>query len=68
MTLKINTLPTHWQTADAELIIDFLDALRDVLCQAYGEDIAEMHRSEASANPLQIDDIGDTAFDDEIEF
>ena len=54
--------------ADAELIVDFLDALRDVLCQAYGEDIAEMHRSEASANPLQIDDIGDTAFDDEIEF
>ncbi|MBV1876713.1 MAG: hypothetical protein KUG79_03625 [Pseudomonadales bacterium] len=68
MPFKINHLQTHWHAADAELIIDFLDELRDVLCQAYGEDIAELHRSEAASNPVQIDESGDPAFDDQIEF
>ena len=68
MSLKIHRLRTHWQAADAELIIDFLDELRDLLCETYGEDIAEMHRAEARASPAVLDELGATDFDDEIEF
>lgn len=43
MPFKINPTQAGWHAADVELIIDFLDELRVVLCQAYGEDIAKPH-------------------------
>lgn len=44
MTMKVTRLTTHWTIEEAATAIDFLDALRDALCETYGEQIAQMHR------------------------
>ena len=39
------TYPTpHWSAEDAEMIIQFLDDLKDALCNTYGPEIVEQHR------------------------
>jgi len=45
MTMKLPLLTTHWDADDAQMVIAFLDELRDVLCTTYGEQIAENQRA-----------------------
>jgi hypothetical protein len=52
MTMKFTQLITRWDAGDAQLVISFLDELRDVLCTTYGEDIIKLHRQESESNKL----------------
>jgi len=47
--MKLTQLTTHWDAADAECVITFLDELREVLITAYGDEIAQMLK-QARAN------------------
>ena len=42
MTRRIHPLSTHLQPEEALTLIEFLDLLRDVLMQAYGDDITQL--------------------------
>ena len=60
MTMKYTQLKTHWQTEDAEMILAFLDDLRDLVWSAYGEQITDEHRREAEQlYPQQPSDLSD---------
>ena len=58
MSMRIHKLATHLGPEDAFTLIEFLDQLRDVLIQAYGDDIGVMLR-QASAPPPSIEIDGD---------
>ncbi len=65
MTMNVTHLRTYWTTDEAATAIDFLDNLRDVLWETYGEQIIQMHRE---AHDEQIREInqGEFMFDDDI--
>ncbi len=44
MSMKIMKLPACRDAADAQLMISFLDDLRGLLVETYGDEIIEMHR------------------------
>ena len=53
MTMKITRLTTHWQAEQADTVIRFLDEIRTLLCETYGDQISEMHRREAELQAQQ---------------
>ncbi len=61
MSMKLTRITTHWDAADADCVIAFLDQLRDVLITAYGNDIVVMHRAimENQTDQQQSFDFGD---------
>lgn len=63
MSMKLSQIRTHWTADEAYLVISFLDELRDLVWESYGEEIiaAEQARVEASRQT-------DLVFDDDIEF
>ena len=66
MTMNTIRLRTYWNADDAHLVISFLDELRDLLWESYGDEIIAMHQSlaeDAARNNGQTD-----LFDDKIEF
>jgi hypothetical protein len=63
MTMRINRLVTHLRPADAYTLIEFLDQLREVLMDTYGDEIIAMLQ-EAS---LQVAPQPEPA-DDDVEF
>ena len=66
MTMKTLRLRTYWDADDAHLVISFLDELRDLLWDSYGDEIIATHQNLADAaaqNDRQTD-----LFDDKIEF
>lgn len=67
MTLKITPIRTHWEAEEAWTVIEFLDELRDLLWQTYGDQITDMLR-EAAVPQLKNTDQGELEFDDEISF
>jgi len=67
MTMKVTRLTTYWTLAEAATAIDFLDILRDVLWETYGEQITRMHR-EAYDNGIQDINQCELGFDDDIPF
>jgi hypothetical protein len=67
MPMKIMKLPTYWEPDDAQLIISFLDDLRDLLVDTYGDEIIEMHRR-MSQNNTSDDGQTELPFNDPIEF
>ncbi|MBI1889495.1 MAG: hypothetical protein HYS18_02485 [Burkholderiales bacterium] len=42
MSMRVNTIVTHLRAEDALTLIEFLDQVREVLAQTYGEDIRAM--------------------------
>ncbi len=46
MTMKVTRLTTYWSVAEAAVVIDFLDVLREALWETYGEEIITMHRED----------------------
>lgn len=67
MPMKIMKLPVYWDAADAELVISFLDDLRDLLVDTYGDEIIDMHQRMAENKVL---DEGQTKlpFSDPVDF
>jgi hypothetical protein len=67
MSMKIMKLPAYWDAADADLVISFLDDLRDLLVDTYGDEIIDMHRRMAESSALNEDQI-ELPFNDPLEF
>ena len=67
MSMKVMKLPAYWDAADAQLIINFIDELRDLLVDTYSDEIVDMHRRLLQNNTL---DEGQTElpFNDPVEF
>jgi hypothetical protein len=59
MSTRIHTLATHLRPDEAFTLIEFLDQLRDVLMDTYGDDIGVMLR-QASAPPTSTGGDGDS--------
>lgn len=71
MTMRFSPLITHWEPETAYEIIQFLDQLRDALCENYGEAIAQSQREYGQQFNHGIDDIEgqlELEFDDRIPF
>ena len=67
MSMKIMKLPAYWDAADAQLIISFIDDLRELLVATYGDEIVDMHRRSVQSDTLDEDQT-DLPFNDPIEF
>jgi hypothetical protein len=67
MSMNVIKLTVCWDAADAQLIISFIDELRDLLVDTYGDEIVDMHRRLVQNNTL---DEGQTElpFNDPVEF
>jgi len=66
MSMKVIKLTVYWDAADAQLIISFIDELRDLLVDTYGDEIVEMHRQLVQDNTLDEDQT-DLPFNDPVE-
>jgi hypothetical protein len=67
MSMKVIKLTVYWDAADAQLIISFIDELRELLVDTYGDEIVEMHRQLVQNNTLDEGQT-DLPFNDPIEF
>ena len=67
MSMKVIKLTVYWDAADAQLIISFIDELRDLLVDTYGDEIVEMHRQLVQNNTLDEGQT-DLQFSDPVEF
>ena len=63
--MKILKITTHWTPEEAEAVYQFLDDLKIVLWQNYGEDIVQMHKT---IHNEQQAGHGKSSFNDEIPF
>lgn len=68
MTMKITRLQSHWNTAEAWTVIEFLDGLRGALWEDYGEQITEMCRQAATTQRAQNTDQYEIQFEDDEPF
>lgn len=59
--MRVNRIVTHLRAEDAYTLVEFLDQLREVLMQTYGDDITAMLK-EASQHDTQDDYVDDGAF------
>jgi len=67
MSMKVIKLTVYWDAADAQLVISFIDELRDLLVDTYGDEIVDMHRQLAQDNTLDEGQT-DLPFNDPVEF
>lgn len=51
MSMRINTLVTHLRAEDALTLIEFLDQLRELLIQTYGDEIKTLLQDASSSTP-----------------
>lgn len=65
MSMNVTRLRTYWTTEEAATVVDFLDNLRDILWESYGEQIAQMQR-EASEEQIPDRDQAQFLFDDDL--
>jgi len=57
MTMRVNRIVTHLRAEDAYTLIEFLEQLREVLIQTYGDDIATMlHETSQRDSPVDYED------------
>lgn len=68
MTMRFSQLITHWEPETAYEIIQFLDQLRDALCENYGEAIAQRQREYAQQFNQENKEQFELEFDDRIPF
>ena len=59
--MRLNKIVTHLQPGEAYTLIEFLDQLRDVLMQTYGDDI-EVMLKEAMQNETIVEHREDEMF------
>jgi hypothetical protein len=67
MSMKVIKLTVYWDAADAQLIISFIDELRELLVDTYGDEIVEMHR-QLVQNNTRDEGQTDLPFNDPVEF
>lgn len=67
MSMKVIKLTVYWDAADAQLIISFIDELRDLLVDTYGDEIVDMHRRLVQNNTLD-EGQNELPFTDPVEF
>ncbi len=67
MPMKIARLTTHWDADQAHTILEFLDELRDQLCEIYGDEIIDLLR-DGSINRIGDQQQTELPFNDDIEF
>ena len=67
MTMKIIRLTTYWTADQADTVVAFLDELRDMLWETYGDQIIEMRRSAIVRTESSTDQPG-TPFGDTSDF
>ena len=67
MSMKVIELTVYWDAADAQLIISFIDELRGLLVDTYGDEIVDMHRQLVQDNTLDEDQT-DLPFNDPVAF
>ena len=67
MAMKVIKLTVYWDAADAQLIISFIDELRDLLVDTYGDEIVDRHRQLVQDKTLDEDQT-DLPFNDPVEF
>lgn len=51
MSMRTHTLVTHLPAEDAYKLVEFLDQLRDLLMQAYGEEMKAMLQAASQHDP-----------------
>ena len=52
--MRVNRIVTHLQPGEAYTLVEFLDQLREMLMQTYGEDIASMlHEASQHDSPVK---------------
>lgn len=66
MSLFFTHLPTHWNADEAYTVIAFLDLLRDLLWDTYGDDITVMLRDADYGNRDERQ--SELPFDDPLDF
>ena len=61
MIMRVNKIITHLRPEDAYTVVEFLDQLREVLMQTYGDDIAtilqEAMQHNSPTNPAEDDEV-----------
>ncbi|BBB62222.1 hypothetical protein UNDKW_5966 (plasmid) [Undibacterium sp. KW1] len=62
MSMRIHKLNTYLRPEDAYTIVEFLDQVRDMLMQAYGDDIKIMLQEASQHNPIQRESDDDESF------
>ena len=67
MSMKVIKLTVYWDAADAQLVINFIDELRDLLVDTYGDEIVDMHRQLVRDN-TRDEGQTDLPFNDPVEF
>jgi len=67
MSMKVTRLYTHWEAAQAQAIIEFLDHLREQLWEIHGDQIVEMLREASDTQDIN-EQQAEFEFDDDIEF
>jgi hypothetical protein len=67
MSMKVINLTVYWDAADAQLIIGFIDELRELLVDTYGDEIVDMHR-QLVQNNTPGEGQTDLPFNDPVEF
>jgi hypothetical protein len=55
--MRVNRIVTHLRPEEAYTLVEFLDQLREMLIQAYGDDITTMlHESSQHDSPVVYED------------
>jgi hypothetical protein len=67
MSMKVTRLYTHWSPAEAQIIIEFLELLRDQLWDTYGDQIISLLHEASVSQDVDEHQAG-IEFNDDIEF
>ena len=60
-------LTTHWRADDAQLVLEFLDELKEIISIAYAGELEALYESQQPTRDNDLDDEPDL-FTDEIPF
>jgi hypothetical protein len=56
MSMRVNMIVTHLRPEEAITLIEFLDQLRDVLMQTYGDEVTALLQDASQRTPQDRDD------------
>jgi hypothetical protein len=69
MSMRVSSLVTHLGAHDALTVIEFIDQLRDMLIETYGDQIRAMLHEASLPDGCDVDDpTGDWLDEDEVPF
>ncbi|MFY7906559.1 MAG: hypothetical protein ACOVO0_10505 [Burkholderiaceae bacterium] len=65
MNMRVHRLATTMQAEEAYTLVEFLDQLREVLMQAYGDEITRMLAAQTAGPPQRWESMGDLLGEEE---